>query len=81
MIDTLISPTGNAAIGAATGSGVTNMEARANLPADQAALYPYDTISTFLTQDTGFYALPLEPEGDAVSYDEWIKAWEEIKSA
>lgn len=81
FIDAAISPEGDALIGAATGSGVTNMGAVANLPADQQSLYPYDQIEEFLTVTTSFYALPLEPEGDFTTYDDWLKAWEEVKAA
>ena len=81
FLDTMTSANGDAIIGAATGSGVTNEEARANLPADQKELYPYDSISDFFASDAGFYALPLEPDGDYVSYEAWTKAWEEIKAA
>lgn len=81
FIEAMISARGNALVGAATGSGVTNEAARVNLPGDQKDLYPYDNIGTFFAEDAGFYALPLEPEGDYVAYDEWTKAWEEIKAA
>jgi spermidine/putrescine-binding protein len=81
FIETMVSTRGNALMGAATGSGVSNEQSVAKLPPSQQDLYPYSTIGTFLADDASFYALPLEPDGDYVSYDEWTKAWEEIKAA
>jgi spermidine/putrescine transport system substrate-binding protein len=81
FIDTMISAEGDALVGGNTGSGVTNQDAVANLTPDQQGLYPYDDIAGALAT-SGFYTLPpLEREGDFTTFEEWLAAWEELKSA
>lgn len=81
FIETMISPQGNAIVGSEVASGVTNKDARPLLPEDMQSLYPYDDITTFLTETTSVYPVPFEPEGDIMGHEEWTEAWEEIKAA
>ncbi len=78
FIDVMTAATGNALVAAGTGSAVSNEGARAKLPPDQKDLYPYDEMASYFANQ---YPLPLDPEEGIASYDDWLAAWEEIKSA
>jgi len=78
FINVMTSPKGNALVAAGTGSAVSNPAAREFLPKDQKDLYPYDDMAPYFANQ---YPLPLDPEPGITSYDDWLAAWEEIKSA
>jgi spermidine/putrescine-binding protein len=81
FIDTMVSPEGDAQIGGATSSGVTNEGALDLLTDEQKALYPYDDLDGYFAQ-LGFYSIPpLEPEGDIMTLDDWNNAWDEFKAS
>jgi spermidine/putrescine transport system substrate-binding protein len=82
FINTMVSARGDAILGADTGSATTNSASVAKLPAEQRKLYPYTSITKYLTKTAALYGLPpLKPEGNIVSFPDWLKAWQELKSA
>jgi spermidine/putrescine-binding protein len=81
FINTMVAASGDAIVGADTGSGVTNGAAVKRLPANQKALYPYAGISAYIRAN-GFYPLPpLSPQGNSATFKDWLSAWEDVKSA
>jgi spermidine/putrescine transport system substrate-binding protein len=45
------------------------------------ALYPYDRIDEILTDQAPLRAIPAEAPGEFTTYQDWSKAWEQVKAA
>ena len=45
------------------------------------AIYPYDDIEAWLTQAGPFEMWPAEADGDIVTFDTWVAAWERVLQA
>ena len=73
----VLSPEAQAHTAELNATGVT-VEAAVPLLSDPIReMYPYDDIDSFFEQTGGMMKMfPLEPVGNAVSYDEIVEAWE-----
>ena len=60
---------------------IVNIDAIAALDPAIRGIYPYDSIEDF-GKKAGFFAFPpTEPEGDFVTFQQWLKSYERFKSA
>ena len=51
------------------------------LSEENKAIYPYDDIEAWLTQAGPFEKWPHEADGDIVTFDTWVAAWERVLQA
>lgn len=77
ILNHVLSPEAQAHTAELNATGVT-VEAAVPLLSDPIReMYPYDDIDSFFEQTGGMMKMfPLEPVGNAVSYDEIVEAWE-----
>jgi spermidine/putrescine-binding protein len=61
--------------------GAVTTTAMAKLNAEQKALYPYDNLDKFFTQNELNGPVPLERTDKYVSFADWVNMWEEVKAA
>ena len=60
---------------------IVNKDAIAALDPKIRDIYPYDQIADF-GQKAGFFGFPpVEPEGDLMTFSDWLKAYERFKAA
>ncbi len=61
--------------------GAVTTTAMAKLDAEQKALYPYNNLDKFFTQNELNGPVPLERTDKYVSFADWVNMWEEVKAA
>lgn len=79
-LDLMISPGTQRAVATELLTGVVTPNALDGLPADVAALYPYDELESFLSS-AQLHEIPWEEGGGYVTYEDWLAMWKEVQAA
>lgn len=82
FINHMIGADANAVLAVNTGSGASNQDAVALIPAEKRAQYNYDLVKGDPAANPMSLSVlpPLEPEGDIVGIAAWRTAWQEFRA-